>query len=174
MRSPEPFPGPTPLTSPLHQRIAGAAALTLPGLIVRFSGGAAPYPLQVLTYGAAVIAAAFMLAWATEAAQVVMSQWRIVKETVETSGARMTRALRTCVQDARHRLRAIERHDIFRRPMDRIQQIRQRLDDRSLGTLRPPSLGLDEAVGGLAQADAERPRLARARHAVNCNTVITV
>jgi cation:H+ antiporter len=37
---------------------------------VRFSGGASPYPLQLLAYGTAVVAAAFMLAWATEAAQV--------------------------------------------------------------------------------------------------------
>ena len=37
---------------------------------MRVTGGAAPYPLQVLAYGAAVVAAAFMLAWATEAAQI--------------------------------------------------------------------------------------------------------
>ena len=37
---------------------------------MRFTGGLAPYPLQVAAYGAAVVAAAFMLAWATEAAQV--------------------------------------------------------------------------------------------------------
>ena len=55
---------------PLQQRIATAGAFTVPGLLVRFTGGAAPYPLQVLAYGAAVVAAAFMLAWATEAAQV--------------------------------------------------------------------------------------------------------
>ena len=56
--------------SPLNQRIAVAAAFTVPGVLVRLSGGAAPYPLQVVAYGAAVVAAAFMLAWATEAAQV--------------------------------------------------------------------------------------------------------
>jgi cation:H+ antiporter len=56
--------------SSLQQRIAFAAAFTVPGILVRLTGGAAPYPLQVVAYGAAVVAAAFMLAWATEAAQV--------------------------------------------------------------------------------------------------------
>ena len=46
------------------------AAFTVPGVLVRLSGGAAPYPLQLIAYGAAVVAAAFMLAWACEAAQV--------------------------------------------------------------------------------------------------------
>jgi cation:H+ antiporter len=54
----------------LQQRVAFAAAFTIPGVLVRLTGGAAPYPLQVVAYGAAVVAAAFMLAWATEAAQV--------------------------------------------------------------------------------------------------------
>ena len=54
----------------MQQRVAFAAAFTVPGVLVRFSGGVAPYPLQVVAYGAAVVAAAFMLAWATEAAQV--------------------------------------------------------------------------------------------------------
>jgi cation:H+ antiporter len=56
--------------SPLHQRIAVAAAFTAPGVLVRLAGGAAAPPIQVVAYGAAVVAAAFMLAWATEAAQV--------------------------------------------------------------------------------------------------------
>jgi cation:H+ antiporter len=55
--------------SPLNLRIAVAVAFTVPGVLVRFTGGAAAYPLQVVAYGAAVVAAAFMLAWATEAAQ---------------------------------------------------------------------------------------------------------
>ena len=53
-----------------QQRLASTAAVTIPGVLVRLSGGAAPYPLQVVAYGAAVVAAAFMLAWACEAAQV--------------------------------------------------------------------------------------------------------
>lgn len=70
MPSPEPRFHAALELPPLHRRIATVAACTLPGLLVRFSGGVTPYPLQVIAYGAAVIAAAFMLAWATEAAQV--------------------------------------------------------------------------------------------------------
>ena len=54
----------------LQQRIGIAVAFTVPGVLVRLTGGASPYPMQVIAYGAAVVAAAFMLAWATEAAQV--------------------------------------------------------------------------------------------------------
>jgi cation:H+ antiporter len=61
---------PTSQPSPLRQQVAFAAAFTVPGMLVRFTGGVIPYPLQVVAYGAAVVAAAFMLAWATEAAQV--------------------------------------------------------------------------------------------------------
>jgi cation:H+ antiporter len=61
--------GPRIELTPLHQRVATAAAFTIPGLLVRLTGGTAPHPLQLLAYGAAVVAGAFMLAWATEAAQ---------------------------------------------------------------------------------------------------------
>jgi cation:H+ antiporter len=56
--------------APWQQRLATTAAITIPGVLVRLNGGAAPYPLQLVAYGAAVIAAAFLLAWACEAAQV--------------------------------------------------------------------------------------------------------
>jgi cation:H+ antiporter len=56
---------------PAWQRtLIATAATTAPGLLVRLSGGAAPYPVQLVAYGTAVVAAAFMLAWACEAAQV--------------------------------------------------------------------------------------------------------
>jgi cation:H+ antiporter len=55
---------------PWRQRLAATAAATAPGIVVRLSGGLAPYPVQLMAYGAAVVAAAFLLAWACEAAQV--------------------------------------------------------------------------------------------------------
>jgi cation:H+ antiporter len=61
-----------------QRRLASTAALTVPGLLVRLSGGAAPYPVQLVAYGAAVIAAAFMLAWACEAAQVDVARGIVV------------------------------------------------------------------------------------------------
>ena len=56
--------------TPWQLRVAGTAACTLPGLFVRLTGGVPSYPIQLLAYGAAVVAAAFLLAWACEAAQV--------------------------------------------------------------------------------------------------------
>jgi cation:H+ antiporter len=61
-----------------QRKLAGTAACTAPGLLVRLTGGEAPYPLQLLVYGAAVVAAAFLLAWACEAAQVDVSHGLVV------------------------------------------------------------------------------------------------
>jgi len=52
-----------------QQRIALTALCTVPGLWLRLGAGEAPPPLRMLTCGAAVVAAAFLLAWACEAAQ---------------------------------------------------------------------------------------------------------
>jgi exodeoxyribonuclease VII large subunit len=52
------------------------------------------------------------------------------------------------VQDARHRLTQVHRHEFFRRPTDRINQLRQYLDDRQRS---------------LQLAVAERLRLASSR-----------
>jgi cation:H+ antiporter len=61
-----------------QRRLASTAAVTAPGLLVRLGGGVAPYPIQLLAYGAAVVAAAFMLAWACEAAQVDIAHGVVV------------------------------------------------------------------------------------------------
>src|SRR3954464_3597781 len=60
-----------------QRKIALAVATTLPGLLVRTVGGAAP-PVQAALYGAAVVAAAFILAWACEAAQVDVAHGLVV------------------------------------------------------------------------------------------------
>jgi cation:H+ antiporter len=60
-----------------QRKIALAVAATLPGLLVRTVGGAAP-PVQAALYGAAVVAAAFILAWACEAAQVDIAHGLVV------------------------------------------------------------------------------------------------
>ena len=64
--------------APWQQRVAIAAAFTAPGILVRLTGGLVPYPLQLVAYGTAVVAAAFMLAWACEAAQVDFAQGLVV------------------------------------------------------------------------------------------------
>jgi cation:H+ antiporter len=50
-------------------RLAIMAACTLPGVLVRISGAHVPPPLAIVVFGGAVMAAAFMLASAAEAAE---------------------------------------------------------------------------------------------------------
>jgi cation:H+ antiporter len=64
--------------APWQQRLAGVAACTVPALLMRLSGGFFPYPMQLVAYGTAVVAAAFMLAWACEAAQVEIANGLVV------------------------------------------------------------------------------------------------
>jgi exodeoxyribonuclease VII large subunit len=66
----------------------------------------------------------------TEAAQVITAQWRGIFEQLDASSIRLARALRTVISDCRQRLRGVERHEAFRRPMDRVNSLRQLLDDR--------------------------------------------
>jgi cation:H+ antiporter len=51
-------------------KLAGLAACTVPGLLIRLGGAHAPPMLGILLFGAAVMAAAFMLAAAAEAAEI--------------------------------------------------------------------------------------------------------
>jgi cation:H+ antiporter len=51
-----------------------AAAVTIPGLVVRIGGFGLDPPIQALCFGLGVVGAAFMLAWAAEALQVDVSQ----------------------------------------------------------------------------------------------------
>jgi exodeoxyribonuclease VII large subunit len=66
----------------------------------------------------------------TEAAQVAMSQWRGANDAVESLAIQLRREMRSVIQDAKQRLLAVQRHEVFRRPMDRINVARQLLDDR--------------------------------------------
>jgi exodeoxyribonuclease VII large subunit len=66
----------------------------------------------------------------TEAAQIICGQWRSARDRIDTSAIRLRRAATNVMAEARARLNAIERHETFRRPMDRINGYRQLLDDR--------------------------------------------
>jgi exodeoxyribonuclease VII large subunit len=66
----------------------------------------------------------------TEAAQVVVANWRGAREALNVHADRLHRELRDLLQHARQRLAHVERHEVFRRPLHRIGQLRQRLDDR--------------------------------------------
>ena len=102
-----------------------------------------------------------------EAAQVAVQQWRLAKDQLTTSGIRLRRALRTLVQESRQRLRVIEQHECFRRPLDRINDLRQLLDDRqralSLAVgqrLRTMQRRLNDAA---VRLDQQRPAVVLAR-----------
>jgi exodeoxyribonuclease VII large subunit len=66
----------------------------------------------------------------TEAAQVVAAQWRTARDEVDRLLLRLRRSTIALLRHARQRLTHIERHESFRRPMDRINSMRQLLDDR--------------------------------------------
>jgi exodeoxyribonuclease VII large subunit len=66
----------------------------------------------------------------TESAQVVTQHWKTAADALAQSQNRLRRAFRQIIQEAVQRLEAIRRHEIFRRPLDRIQLLRQLLDDR--------------------------------------------
>lgn len=58
------------MSSKLARPIGLCVALTVPALFLRLSGVHSPAPLGLATFGAAVVAASFLLAWAAEAARI--------------------------------------------------------------------------------------------------------
>jgi len=57
------------LARPIGQPIAACVALTVPALVLRLGGVHPPAAFGLLAFGAAVVAASFLLAWAAEAAR---------------------------------------------------------------------------------------------------------
>lgn len=90
----------------------------------------------------------------TEAAQVVTTRWKLVKDQLDIAGARLLRGLRTVAHDSRQRLTGILRHEFFRRPTDRINQLRQFLDDRQRSLLLAIGGGIRDASTRLARTEA--------------------
>ncbi|MDQ3440136.1 MAG: exodeoxyribonuclease VII large subunit [Planctomycetota bacterium] len=106
----------------------------------------------------------------TEAAQVAVMHWRKAGGDVGSHAARLHRAMRGVVQDAGRRLKMIERHEAFRRPRDRVNQLRQLLDDRQRalqlaadGLLQSLRRRIATSEQGLASAGNERLRRDRER-----------
>jgi exodeoxyribonuclease VII large subunit len=66
----------------------------------------------------------------TEAAQIATQHWRNARPHLETLATRLKREMRRNFEDLRRRLESVKRHEIFRRPLERINASRQRLDDR--------------------------------------------
>jgi exodeoxyribonuclease VII large subunit len=65
----------------------------------------------------------------TEAAQVLSAHWKHAADLLSTSTHRLTRGLRVTITHVRQRLEIIQRHEAFRRPVDRINVLRQLVDD---------------------------------------------
>jgi exodeoxyribonuclease VII large subunit len=71
----------------------------------------------------------------TEAAQVAVRHWRNAADLIGAAGLRLRRQVKTLLDQSRQRLAHAERHEFFRRPLDRINQLRQLLDDRERSLL---------------------------------------
>ena len=78
----------------------------------------------------------------TEAAQVVVRNWRAAPELIDSSSLRLRRELHNLMDLARGRLVAVERHEAFRRPLDRVRSLRVHVDHRhrTLGHLMAAAL----------------------------------
>ena len=66
----------------------------------------------------------------TEAAQVAIARWRAADDGLSNAATRLARSLQITVARQRQRLVAVERHELFRRPTERIDRLREVLDDR--------------------------------------------
>jgi exodeoxyribonuclease VII large subunit len=80
----------------------------------------------------------------TEAAQIVTQHWKKAAEQLGFSHTRLRRAQFAMIQESAGRLAAIVRHEIFRRPLDRLRGLAQLLDDRQ----RAASVGLLSRLRG--------------------------
>jgi exodeoxyribonuclease VII large subunit len=100
----------------------------------------------------------------TEAAQVATAHWRTARDAIQASTLRLDRAMQSRLTEARQTLLAIERHEIFRRPMEQINSRRQFLDDRQRAltmALQGRLRGAEGALAsGVARLAARHPRLA--------------
>jgi exodeoxyribonuclease VII large subunit len=87
----------------------------------------------------------------TEAAQVVTAQWRTARGDIEAIALRLRREIEDRFEDCRRRLRSIQRHEVFRRPLERLQHARQRLDDRQRALLLALTHRLNASAHRLAR-----------------------
>jgi len=91
----------------------------------------------------------------TEAAQVATSWWRNVEDQLASITLRLNRQIRSVMQEANHRLTAVERHEVFRRPTDRIDDLRMMLDDRQRSLLIALQNRLRRSANRLDKASAK-------------------
>jgi len=96
----------------------------------------------------------------TEAAQTITAPWRNIGQTLDAHADRLRRQTLQSLRHARQRLTMIQRHELFRRPADRIATYRQKLDDRQRSLLLRVTQLLNR---GQARVDRLETRLSQ-RH----------
>jgi exodeoxyribonuclease VII large subunit len=99
----------------------------------------------------------------TEAAQVVTQHWKLAAEMLSQGRSRLGRLVKQAAIDSNNRLTQIHRHEFFRRPLDRIQMLRQLLDDRQKAITLALSARREKAKDKLR---AMEPRLAGIEKAI--------
>ena len=97
----------------------------------------------------------------TEAAQVVSQHWKRAADSLSQAQTRLRNIVRQTALDYRNRLEAIHRHEFFRRPMDRIQLLRQLLDDRQKAITLALSARVRRYQDRLAALEPRLPAAAR-------------
>jgi exodeoxyribonuclease VII large subunit len=91
----------------------------------------------------------------TEAATFVTLHWQSAANLLVERDQRLQRQAIVMLQHARQRLIAIERHEVFRRPTDRIDDLRMTLDDRQRALLSAMKHRI-HALHGRVREAAER------------------
>lgn len=95
----------------------------------------------------------------TEAAQIATGHWRTASADIDALSARARSGLRGRLEGARNALASIQRCEFFRRPADRVNQLRQRLDDAQAdigGAMRARVQAAGARLDGLALRLSER------------------
>jgi exodeoxyribonuclease VII large subunit len=96
----------------------------------------------------------------TEAAQIAVRHWRTARDAIESTALRLGREVQAALRHARQRLQQIDRHEFFRRPLDRVNQLRQLLDDRERGMI----LAINERLRGAHERLSRQEVRLRERH----------
>jgi exodeoxyribonuclease VII large subunit len=97
----------------------------------------------------------------TEAAVVATSAWRGAPQLLEERGLRLRREMGLRLHQLRQRLGHLERHEVFSRPLHRVNNLRQLLDHRERA-LRLALAGRAQQLGGrlhqlLVRLEQQRP-----------------
>jgi exodeoxyribonuclease VII large subunit len=104
----------------------------------------------------------------TEAAQVIAANWRTARDVLGAAAMRLRRGMLAVVGDARQRLNLVERHEIFRRPLERINLLRQRLDDRSRA-IQIATRSMLDRMGRAIELRESRLRVRHPQHELRLN-----